>query len=481
VSVREPFSDDRVPDHADRLRRDAFGLAGNIGIALGSTGPTASIALTLGALVAAASFASPLVVLACGLPMLAIAVAFQQLNRWRANCGATYAWGARAISPYYGFAVGWIMLVAYLVGLVSIVLVIGPYVLSLAGVEDRLAQAAVGVAAIVLVTAIAVLGVRPAAWLQWALLVVEYVGIGVLAVTSLWTVLHGGAHSVPFSWSWFSWQTMNGSTGFVSGLLVAVFMYAAWDSGIMLNEETRNARRNPGTSVVASVIGLALLYTFLVFALQGAVPTKDLEANGNALAYIAQVISGTALARYMVLAVALSAIGSALAGIVATARLVLAMGADGVLPAAVARTHPSLRTPVLGTIAVAAVVAIGVVLDALGSTTVQESFTAVVSVDGVLFALYYAMTGVATAVYHRGLAARGLREAALFAALPLAGSAFLLYVVWASVPGLGGWTGRDMLTLYALLAVGAAILLATRLRTPSEYFTRPTEAFRADA
>ncbi|TMC13287.1 MAG: hypothetical protein E6J41_00880 [Chloroflexi bacterium] len=103
------------------------------------------------------------------------------------------------------------------------------------------------------------------------------------------------------------------------------------------------------------------------------------------------------------------------------------------------------------------------------------------SVDGVLFALYYAMTGLATAVYHRGLAARGLREAALFAALPLAGSAFLLYVVWASVPGLGGWTGRDMLTLYALLAIGAAILLATRLRAPSDYFTRPTEAFQADA
>jgi amino acid transporter len=472
------FDDSQTPDHGDRLRRDAFGLAGNVGIALGSTGPTASVALTLGALVAATSFASPLVVLACGLPMLAVAVAFRQLNRWRANCGATYAWGARAISPYFGFAVGWIILVAYVVGIVSIVLVIGPYVLSLVGVENRLAEAAVGVAAVGLVTAVAVLGARPAAWLQWALIAVEYAGIGVLAIASLWAVLHGGAHSVPFSWSWFSPRTMNGSSGFVSGLLVAVFMYAAWDSGIMLNEETRNARRSPGTSVVTSVIGLALLYAFLVFALQGAVPTRDLEASDNALAHIAQVISGTALGRYMVLAVALSAIGSALAGIVATARLVFAMGADGVLPAALARTHPSFRTPVLGTIAVAAVVAIGVVLDVLGSASVQDSFSAVVSVDGVLFALYYAMTGLAAAVYYRGQAARGLREAALFVALPLAGSAFLLYIAWASVPTLGGWAGRDMVALYALLAVGAAVLLAARTRAASDYFTRPAEAFR---
>jgi hypothetical protein len=34
-------------------------------------------------------------------------------------------------------------------------------------------------------------------------------------------------------------------------------------------------------------------------------------------------------------------------------------------------------------------------------------FTTVVSVDGLLFALYYALTGIATAVYYRKLATRG--------------------------------------------------------------------------
>jgi amino acid transporter len=74
-----------------------------------------------------------------------------------------------------------------------------------------------------------------------------------------------------------------------------------------------------GQSVVASVIVLALMYAFLTFALQGAVHTKDLEANGdNALSYIAQVISGSALAKYMILAVALSALGSTLASLMGT-------------------------------------------------------------------------------------------------------------------------------------------------------------------
>jgi amino acid transporter len=71
--------------------------------------------------------------LICGLPMLAIAAAFRRLNRWRVSCGATYAWGGRAISPYFGFIVGWITILAYVVGVVSISLPIGPYVVSLFG------------------------------------------------------------------------------------------------------------------------------------------------------------------------------------------------------------------------------------------------------------------------------------------------------------------------------------------------------------
>jgi hypothetical protein len=100
-------------EHGSSLHRNALGLLGNIGISLGSAGPTASVALTLAAIVAVSSFASPIAILICGLPMLAIAAAFRRLNRWRVNCGGIFTWGGRAISPYYGFAAGWIVILAY--------------------------------------------------------------------------------------------------------------------------------------------------------------------------------------------------------------------------------------------------------------------------------------------------------------------------------------------------------------------------------
>ena len=92
-------------EHGNRLARNALSLAGNIGIALGSSASTASVALTLAAIVAVV-FASSIAILICGLPMLAIAAAFRRLNRWRVNCGATYAWGGRAISRTSGSSWG---------------------------------------------------------------------------------------------------------------------------------------------------------------------------------------------------------------------------------------------------------------------------------------------------------------------------------------------------------------------------------------
>src|SRR4029077_8772893 len=159
-------------EHGNRLARNALGLAGNIGIALGSAAapraaaprpgappaPPPPAALPRAAIVAASSFASPIAILICGLPMLAIAAAFRRLNRWRGKCGATYAWGGRAISPYFGFIVGWITILAYVVGVVSISLPIGPYIVSLFGnSSSRPGEAIVGFAAVVLATAIAYL------------------------------------------------------------------------------------------------------------------------------------------------------------------------------------------------------------------------------------------------------------------------------------------------------------------------------------
>ena len=78
--------------------------------------------------------------------MLVIAYAYRRLNLWRQNCGASYAWGGRAINPYLGFMVGWLMVAGYLIATVSSVEVLGPPVLAVFGANASSAWANVGIA-----------------------------------------------------------------------------------------------------------------------------------------------------------------------------------------------------------------------------------------------------------------------------------------------------------------------------------------------
>ncbi len=108
------------------LRANAIGLKDAIIVGMASSGPTASIALTLAAIVGVMNYGGPIAVIICGLPMFGIALAYRRLNQWRVNSGASYTWIGRAITPYMGFIVGWIMLLGYFLGTISDVLPIGP-------------------------------------------------------------------------------------------------------------------------------------------------------------------------------------------------------------------------------------------------------------------------------------------------------------------------------------------------------------------
>jgi hypothetical protein len=98
-----------------------------------------------------------------------------------------------------------------------------------------------------------------------------------------------------------------------------------------------------------------------------------------------------------------------------------------------------------------------------------------------MFALFYAATGLAMAVYYRKLAARGVGAFLQLTLVPLVSAAFLIWVAFKSVPGLGGWNGSVMHYLYVMIGVGVVFLLAARFIARSGYFAEPTEAYDPSA
>jgi amino acid transporter len=471
-----------VAGHPGRLRQNAIGLADAIIVGMASSGPTASLAVTLAAIVAASSYAGPVTILVCFLPMLGIALAYRRLNQWRVDCGASYVWVGRAITPYLGFMVGWIMLLGYFLGTISDILPVGPYVLQVIapGLTSSSVAAAVSASIwLVIVTVIAYIGIQLTARFQWILAGIEYVIITVFAVVTLVAVLNHHHGTSPFHWSWFSWHTMGGTSGLVAGILIAVYMFSGWDTSVYVNEETRSARVNPGRAVVVGVITLGVMYAFYTFAFQGGITQKALAANGaDALAYVTKSVAGSPWDKVMIVAVLLSIVGATQTALVAGSRIAFAMGQDKVLPPALGMSHPRHRTPAVATVVFAVLTLIVTWVYTLSSTSVEGAFTSVVSSVGLMFALFYAATGIAMAVYYRKLAARGVGSFVELALVPLVSAAFLIWVAFKSVPGLGGWNGTDLHYLYIMLGLGIVLLLVARFIGRSGYFAEPIEAYQ---
>src|SRR6266851_5639128 len=122
---------------AARLEPNAIGVAQDTVIGMASSAPAATIGLSLAALAAATAYGSGPVLLLTAIPMLIIANAYRRLNMWNANCGASFEWVGRAISPYLGFLTGWLMIAAYVIATVSGVLLLGPSVLAIFGSRGR--------------------------------------------------------------------------------------------------------------------------------------------------------------------------------------------------------------------------------------------------------------------------------------------------------------------------------------------------------
>src|SRR5712675_1064820 len=230
-----------MPAPATRLESDAIGVAQDTVIGMASSAPAATIGLVLAGLAAATAYGSGPVLLLTAVPMLIIANAYRRCNMWNANCGASFEWVGRAINPYLGFLTGWLMVVAYIIGTVAEILLLGPSVLAVFGssTSSTWQYIAIGAAVGIIMLVIAVVGIKITARAQVSMALVEYLILIGLAIAGLVWVLGHHPGSVPVTKGWFSLSGVNGKGDAVAGFLVAVFVYGGWDGTLYVNEEVK--------------------------------------------------------------------------------------------------------------------------------------------------------------------------------------------------------------------------------------------------
>jgi amino acid transporter len=457
------------PGAPGQLEPGAIGITQDTVIGMAASAPAASIGITLAALAAATAYGSGPVIFLTAVPMLIIANAYRRLNMWNANAGASFEWVGRAISPYLGFLTGWLMIAAYIIGTISAVEVLGPSVLSVFGDNATAVWPNIGIAtALTLVLLVlAVAGIKITARAQIGMAAIEYVILIGFAVVGLAAVLGHHPGTYPASRGWLSLSGIGGHGSAPAGFLIAVYMYTGWDGTVYVNEETTRRRINPGRAAVLAVAILAVIYTFATVGLQGAVAPARLQKNSaSALVYVAQALGGPGWAKVMALGLALSVVASTGAGIVLTARIIYGMARQRVLPAFLGQVSRRFATPV------AASIVVGLLLVALTwvyllAAAVQGSFNDVVAVTGVLFAVFYILTALATIVYYRRRVIASAWDALTLGLLPAGAAGFLGWIVYQS---LGPAPAAELWSLAGVVITGVILMLAARFVLRSPFF-----------
>ncbi|MEV6170591.1 APC family permease [Streptomyces sp. NPDC051954] len=442
-----------VDPPARPVLRKSLGVMDGVAIAASSTAATTSIGIGLGVTAGVVGLHLPAIMLLAFLPILGIAGAYSRLNRVEPNAGNGYVWVGRSLTPWLGFLVGWVQIVATVAFLAYTTAVTGSAILQLAGDAglhelgglaldpgSTAQTTAVGVFVLAAVTLTAVTGIRTAARLQAGLLVFEYVVL--LAFCGYGIVT--GPH--PFSWSWFDPFAIPSAPALAQGLLLSVFCYWGFEAAFSVNEEVRDPRDASRAGLITLVTMLALFLLGSI-AFQRVLSEEELAGHGaEGLAYFGDRLAAQPLAALPLIALMFSAVASLQAGVIPTARGMFAMSRDRTLGPVWSKVSSRYGTPAAGTLligaAAAAVAALALVIPRLA-----DMIMATVSAVGIVVALSYALTALAAAVRFRSLLREDWRQGVRAVVLPALSAAALL-----SLGGYLGWsfyTSTDHLELRA--------------------------------
>ena len=216
-----------------------------------------------------------------------------------------------------------------------------------------------------------------------------------------------------------------------------------------------------------------VIYTLSMVGLQGVVSPAKLQANStSALVYVAQALGGGGWAKVMALALALSVIATTGTGIVLTARIVYGMASYRTLPEFLSNVSRRFATPVAASILVGLLI-LGLSWVYLLTTSVQNAFNDVVAVAGLLFAVFYVLTALATIVYYRRRVLTSAWDALVLGILPLLAAGFLVWVLVRSMqaaPAAWNWS------LIGVVAAGLVLMVIARFGLRSTFFQIPRES-----
>lgn len=306
---------------------------------------------------AAAAAGSGLLIglLLAGLVALCNATSSAQLAAHYPTSGGTYVYGREELGHWWGYLAGWCFVIGKSASCAAMAMTFAAHVIpdGWLGVDAELWRKALGIAAVLTLTAVNYHGVTRTARL--AGIVVTLV-LAVLAVVVVLGVAAPGAGPL------FDSGLPSGALGVLQSGGLLFFAFAGYARIATLGEEVVEPRRT-----IPRAILIALAVAFVVYLLVGVAALRVLGSGGLAasrapLVDVVRSVGAQWAVPLVRVGAAVAALGSLLSLIAGIGRTSLAMGREGDLPRWLAAVHPKHKVPHHAEIAVGVAVSVLVAL-----------------------------------------------------------------------------------------------------------------------
>ncbi len=331
-----------------------------------------------------------------GVIALAGAFCFAELGSSRPQAGGGYVYLRDGFGALPAFLYGWTLLLVISTGAIAAVAVtFARYATDLAGLNDGwINPFAVG--AIVVLSAVNYLGVKPGSAVQNVFTVLKLAALGVLIVVGLFASGVSDVREVETA------GNALGVVGFAAVVGVALapvlFSYGGWQQTNYVAEEIVDPERTLPRALVGGVVGVVLVYVLANIVYVKVLGVIGLAASLAPAADVMRNLLGPAGATFISAGIAVSTFGFLNLVILVSPRVYQTMAKDGLFFRRMAELHPRVRTPTRA-----------ILFQATWATVLTLSGTYGQLLDYVVFGdwIFFGLAGATVFVFrHRGESAR---------------------------------------------------------------------------
>jgi len=271
------------------------------------------------------------------------AFCFAELGARYPKAGGGYVYLREAFGEIPAFLQAWTLLLVMATGaMAAVAFTFAGYAAALAGLPDT-AIPWLAIAAIVLLSAVNYVGVRPGAITQNIFTLLKLCALAVLIVGGLIAASRGQAMPADDA------LRPQGATGMLIAVGVALvpvlFAYGGWQQTNFIAEELVDAARDLPRALLLGVGAVVLVYVLANFTYLQALGAGGLARSHAPAADTMRALLGPAGATFISAGIAISTFGFLNLVILVSPRVYQTMAADGLFFPRFARLHPKFRTP----------------------------------------------------------------------------------------------------------------------------------------